>query len=210
MSELELLLASGDVRGAAALTARRLEENPADAEALIAGARLAMLNRSYAQAAELLRKAEGAGSREAALWGAILAEASGDRTAIRQLETVCATARRPEPFFVLGRALNQRKQFDRAVARLEKATRLQPEHALAHFQLAYALMELGHLARGMKHVERCLRLNPLYVPAYLVMARMFLRNGQPAEARYLLEQGVKLLPGDADLARELAGLPAAS
>jgi tetratricopeptide (TPR) repeat protein len=210
MSELEALLSKGDVRAAAALTARRLGDNPNDIEALIAGARLAMLNRSYPQATELIKKAEAAGSQEAALWRAILADATGDPTAIPQLEQVCATAKRPEPFFVLGRSLNQHKQFAKAVPRLEKALALQPEHALAHFQLAYAMMELGQVKRGMEHLEKCLRLNPLYVPAYVVMSRMFVGNGQPAAARKLLEQGVKLLPGDPDLKRELAALPPAS
>jgi tetratricopeptide (TPR) repeat protein len=210
MSELETLLAKGDVRAAAALTARRLGDNPNDVEALIAGARLAILNRSYPQATELINRAEAAGSRDAALWRAILADATGDPTAIPQLEQVCATAKRPEPFFVLGRALNQQKQFAKALPRLEKAISLQPEHALAHFQLAYALMELGQLKRGMEHLEKCLRQNPLYVPAYVVMSRMFVGNGQPAAARKLLEQGVKLLPNDPDLKRELANLPPAS
>jgi tetratricopeptide (TPR) repeat protein len=210
MSELEALLAKGDVRAAAALAARRLGDDPNDREALIAGARLAMVNRSYPQAAELIRKAEAAGSTDAALWRAILADATGDPSAIPQLEQVCATAQRPEPFFVLGRSLNQYKQFARAVPRLEKAISLQPEHALAHFQLAYALMELGQVKRGVEHLERCLRLNALYVPAYLVMSRMFVGNGQPAAARKLLEQGVKLLPNDQDLKRELASLPPTS
>jgi protein O-GlcNAc transferase len=209
MSDLEALLWKGDVQAAAALVSKRLAQNPADTEALLAGSRLAMFSQNFGQAADLINKAEAAGSREAPVWRAILAESTGDPQAMAMLEQVCATATRHEPFFVLGRALNAAGQFARALPRLEKALSLAPEHALIHFQLAHALMELGQVPKGMQHLEKTLRLNPLYTPAYIVMARMLAGNGQPADARKLLEQGVRILPNDPDLKRELASLSAA-
>jgi tetratricopeptide (TPR) repeat protein len=206
MTDLESLLSRGEVDAAAALAARRLGANPADSEALLAQARLQIVRQDYPAAADLIARAEAAGGEDTAAWRAILAEAAGDPRAVSLLETACATTERPEPHFVLGRLLNQHKRFDRARPRLERALALAPGHALAHFQLAYALMELGEVPAGFSHLRECLRLNPLYGPAYLVAARMLAGNGQTSDARKLLEQGLRALPGAAPLQQELARL----
>jgi tetratricopeptide (TPR) repeat protein len=208
MSEIETLLGRGDVPAAAKLVEQRLD-NPDDMEALLAAARLQMLVAEYEKADRLIARAEAAKAPEAPVWRAILAEAVGAPHAIQLLEEVVQTARRPEPHFVLGRALNQRNEFARARPHLERAVTLNPENALAHFQLAYALMEVGSVQAGLQHLETAIKLNPRYTPAIVVMARMLAGNGQPSDARNLLDQGLQINPGDEDLQRELASVAAA-
>lgn len=208
MSEIETLLAKGDVPAAAKLVEQRLAD-PNDVEAVLAAARLQMLVGDYEKADRLIARAEATKAPEAPVWRAILADATGAPDAIQLLEEVVKISRRAEPHFVLGRALNQREEFARARPHLERAVSLNPDNALAQFQLSYALMELGNVQVGLQHLEKAIKLNPTYTPAIIVMARMLAGNGQPADARKLLEQGLQFNPGDEDLQRELASHPSA-
>jgi len=206
MSELETLLKKGDVKQAQSVADSRLKSDPNDVEALLVRARVHMAFREVEQAAELITKANELGEPEARLWGAILGDQMGHPDAGRLLEDVCRTATRYEPFFVLGRLLNTQKRFAEARPHLERAVQLDPSQALPHFQLAYALMEIGDVKLGADHLEQTLRLNPLYTPTYLVLTQLLVGNGRPDQAVELLKKGLGLMPGNEKLKAELAKL----
>jgi tetratricopeptide (TPR) repeat protein len=204
--DLEALLKIGDVKAAKQAADERLAENPNDPEALFVRARLHLAEGEADHAAFLISHAEDLKAEETIIWKAILADQIGYPTAQELLEEACTTAKRYEPFFVLGRVLNSKAQFAEAKPYLEKALQLAPDQPVAHFQLAYALLEMGQIKEGVEHLKQCLQLAPIYTPAYLALSRLLEGNGNTEGAKHLLRQGLQLQPEEPELQSELARL----
>jgi Tfp pilus assembly protein PilF len=204
--DLESLMKRGDVKAAKQAADERLASNPNDPEALFVRARLHLADGEADDAAFLISHAEDIGAEETIIWKAILADQIGYPTAQELLEEACTTAKRYEPFFVLGRVLNQQEKFAEARPYLEKALALAPDQPVAHFQLAYALLELGEVKAGVEHLKTCLQLAPIYTPAYLALSRLAEGNGNIEGAKHLLRQGLQVQPDEPELKEELARL----
>lgn len=205
-SELEALMKKGDVKAAKLAADRRLAVNPNDPEALFVRARCHLAEGEADDAAFLISHAEDLRAEEAIVWKAILADQIGYPTAPELLEKACAVAKRYEPFFVLGRVLNQKREFAKARPYLERALTLEPDQPVAHFQLAYSLLELGQVREGVEHLKTCLQLAPVYTPAYLALSRLLEGNGNVDGAKHLLRQGLQVQPDEPELTQELARL----
>jgi tetratricopeptide (TPR) repeat protein len=209
VSDLEALMKKGDLKAAKLAADGRLAVNPNDPEALFVRARCHLAEGEADDAAFLISHAEDLRVEEAIIWKAILADQIGYPTADDLLEEACTIAKRYEPFFVLGRRLNQKRAFAKSRPLLEKAIALAPDQPVAHFQLAYALMELGEVRQGVEHLKECLRLAPVYTPAYLALSRLLEGNGNLEGAKHLIRQGLQIQPDEPDLQQEMARLTAA-
>lgn len=207
--DLESLMKAGDVKAAKQAADQRLANNPNDPEALFVRARLHLADGEADDAAFLISHAEDIRAEETIIWKAILADQIGYPTAQELLEEACTTAKRYEPFFVLGRVLNQQEKFADAQPYLEKALALAPDQPVAHFQLAYSLLEQGQVKAGVEHLKQCLQLAPIYTPAYLALSRLLEGNGNTVGAKHLLRQGLQIQPEEPELREELARLTAA-
>src|SRR5688500_752969 len=111
---LEELMQKGDVRTASRLADQRLAADPTDNEALLVRARVHMADQEMDEAAELISRAEDQDADDALMWKAILAAQIDHPEALELLQEACEDAERPEPFFVLGRLYNERKEFAEA------------------------------------------------------------------------------------------------
>jgi tetratricopeptide (TPR) repeat protein len=206
MSDFETLLQNNDVPAARRLADERLAANPGDVEALLVRARIHIAGNQLDEADAFLGKAYERDPQAALVWLAILAERVRHPDALDMLKEVCETTSRPEPFIVLGRALNDRELYSAARPYLQRALELAPDSPDAHLQMAYALVELGEGQQAIDHLNRCLEVAPRFFPAYVVLSRVFQAAGKTADARKLIEQGLQVLPKHPALRKELTRL----
>jgi tetratricopeptide (TPR) repeat protein len=87
------------------------------------------------------------------------------------LEATQTTPMAAEAWFGLGcmQAINRPRE---AVVSFRRAIELKPDHALAHFNLAHRLKELGDLAGAADEFRATLRCRPDYAPASKALAEL--------------------------------------
>ena len=71
---------------------------------------------------------------------------------------------------------------------------LDPENALAHFNLGSVLDETGHVDAARQHLRQAVRLNPIYPDAHYNLAFVCEKLKAYAEARQHWEAYVRLDP----------------
>ena len=91
-----------------------------------------------------------------------------------------------------------------AVAHFRESARLQPESAVAQYNLGTTLMRLGEYEEAVGHLEHALRLDPGYVPAHNSLGAALRLQGKPAEASRHFRQVLVSRPDDADALYNLA------
>src|SRR5712664_3386894 len=98
------------------------------------------------------------------------------------------------------------KNFEAAIAPLQKVIADQPEFAYAHFQLAYVYTALKKADEARGEYERTIALDPKMAEAYHNLGLLFLGGDPPAAARAVapLRKAVELLPGQVQPLYELA------
>jgi tetratricopeptide (TPR) repeat protein len=206
MSDFETLLQNNDVAEARKRADETLAADPANVEALLVKARIHLAENKLDDADAVLGKAYERDPQASLVWLAILAERVRHPDALDMLKDVCETTSRPEPFIVLGRALNDRDQHSAARPYLTRALELAPQSPDAHLQMAYALVELGEGQEAIDHLNRCVEVAPRFFPAYIVLSRVFQAAGKSSDAKKLIEQGLQVLPKHPALRKELARL----
>jgi Flp pilus assembly protein TadD len=99
-----------------------------------------------------------------------------------------------------------KKEFEAAIAPLQKVIVDQPEFAYAHFQLAYVYTAMKKTEEARAEYERTIALDPRMAEAYHNLGLLFLGEDPPAEARAVapLRKAVELLPGQVQPLYELA------
>jgi Flp pilus assembly protein TadD len=99
-----------------------------------------------------------------------------------------------------------KKNFEAAIAPLQKVIADQPGFAYAHFQLAYVYTALKKTEEARAEYERTIALDPKMAEAYHNLGLLFLGEDPPAEARAVapLRKAVELLPGQVQPLYELA------
>jgi tetratricopeptide (TPR) repeat protein len=111
----------------------------------------------------------------------------------------------------LGLLLAETGSEDQAIEHLRQAVKSNPQMTEANFQLANVLMRRGRYAEAATEYSITISMQPRKSFARLMEAMALIRTRHFVEARAKLEQGVAVLPGDADLitalARLLAGCP---
>jgi Flp pilus assembly protein TadD len=93
-----------------------------------------------------------------------------------------------------------------AVAHFRESARLQPESAVAQYNLGTASLQLGDHEAAIRHFEHALRLDPEYVGAHTNLGAALLLGGKPAEAVRHFRQTLLARPDDGDALYNLAWL----
>lgn len=78
-----------------------------------------------------------------------------------------------------------------------------------YYRIGDAHAQLGNVVPAMEHFAKSRALKPDYWPAYLGEARLAAQYGKTAQARSLLETGLRAVPGQPDMQALLKSLPAA-
>src|SRR5262249_17892949 len=79
-----------------------------------------------------------------------------------------------------------------AIAAYGESVRLQPTWALAHFNLGYALQEMGRWDEAIAQYREAIRLDPGYPEAHCNLGYALKRKGQFVEALASLRRGHEL------------------
>lgn len=92
-----------------------------------------------------------------------------------------------------GRVASARQSFERAI-------RLHPDYAAAHYNLAAAHEETLEYDAALSGYQRALRMDERLYPAYNNLARLYiLRRGDPASALELLDAALAVAPPEAEV-----------
>ena len=100
-----------------------------------------------------------------------------------------------------GGILIQMKQFDTALAPLNKLIELQPNHPGAHLNRALALMNLNRLDDAAKDYRRLLELAPTTPNGHFGLAEIAWQRKQTTDAKKHYEAGLKLASTNAPEAK---------
>ncbi len=102
--------------------------------------------------------------------------------------------------------LIDKKEFEAAIAPLQKFIGERPEFAYAHFQLAYVYTALMKTDEARAEYERTIAIDPKMAEAYLNLGLLYMSGNPPAEDRAIapLRKAVELMPGQKQPLRDLA------
>ncbi len=209
MDPLRDLLAVGNVVEARALATARVAANPVDAAALVALAKLALADFDADGALLHVAQAEAIGiTADTLVIRAGLAIGAGD------LATAAASFRKAtelqpsmaEAFMGLGLCLANQRQFSAALEALKQAVALEPTSSVFHYHLGQCYLELEDIARAAEHLGRSIGLDPSTPSAYVSLSRCLTITGNHEAARNLVQQGLAILPNNAQLIAELTNL----
>jgi Flp pilus assembly protein TadD len=95
------------------------------------------------------------------------------------------------------------RQFEGAVAELNKALALAPTESAVYNNLGAALTELGKLDEAIQHFRKALDLTPQFAEAYSNLGEALARKGDVKDAIVQFEKAVELDPAHADAQRNL-------
>lgn len=105
-----------------------------------------------------------------------------DEAALRMDDSWDAAHQAPSTQNKLGYDLEQLGRLTDAVTHYEEALRLRPDYAVAHRNLARALVRLGHYPAAIEHYEQALRLKAGEAPVEAELANALLHEGRLDEA----------------------------
>lgn len=94
------------------------------------------------------------------------------------------------------------RQFPQALEHFQRAVELDPD-ANSRTNLANALFASQRFDDGLAQLELALREDPACAPAHLGRIKVLLMTRRPDEARQAAEEGLRMMPRDADFARQL-------
>ncbi|WNG14107.1 tetratricopeptide repeat protein [Cystobacter fuscus] len=212
MDSLSKLLAMGRIEEASEQAKKRLQQDPGDARALLALAKIALVRGGLEEAEALLnRAASKAPAQDVTLLRAGLAGIKGDWDAARGLyESLTRQPQAPaEAWYGLGMAFAARKELQAACEALEQAVELNPDQPSFRFELGRALTLLDRPRAAVYHLVQGVRIDPRDERGFRVIADI-LSPRHPVLARRVLELGLRQVPGSALLREALAppGAPA--
>ncbi|MBN9681051.1 MULTISPECIES: tetratricopeptide repeat protein [unclassified Corallococcus] len=197
MNSLETLLAQGQVAQAKAEAEKLLAKNPNHRDALVVMAKLALVENKVPQAEALLAKAEGQGATaETGLVRANIAAQKGQLdAALKAYQGVLAVEpNRAEAHFGKGMMLIKQDKAPQALEALSQAARLAPQNPVFRYRLGQVQLEAGQTDAGLATLREVLTLAPRFVPAYLSLSHALSAQEKLADARRVLEQGLKAVP----------------
>lgn len=95
------------------------------------------------------------------------------------------------PLSVLANKLNE---YVHAIIHLKKAIELQPDNAVLHDCIAFALIESGHTSSAVSHLKKALEINPNLTEALTRLGVYEKDFGEPIQAQEYLERSIELKP----------------
>jgi Flp pilus assembly protein TadD len=201
---LRQLLEQGRLHEVREAAAHQLAQDPDDEEALLALARVALVDDREDQAEQLLSRVKSEGARaEVTLLRAAAAIQRKDFARAREHYQVLIHQPSPpaEAWHGLGVALMAQGETLAAREAHEQAVALRPEQPGFRFELGLALAMENRSRAAVHQLVRCLRLEPRYARGYWTLAQLLSQHGKPRAARRILEAGLKQAP-HSELLRE--------
>jgi protein O-mannosyl-transferase len=127
-----------------------------------------------------------------------------DNAALLSGDSWAAAEQAPTIQNKLGYDLAQLGRLPEAVANYEQALRLRPEYAVAHLNLARALVSLDRFPEAMEHYADALRLNFGGADAESELGEALVHEGRDEEAIPRFREALRLDPGSAPVANNMA------
>lgn len=209
MQGMNELLSAGRVEEAYQQASQRLARQPGDAEALVVMAKVSLVQGRVAQAEELLRRAKAKGATQEVLLvhAAVALQRQDWAGACGLYEPLLRQPSPPaEAWYGVGVARCALEDLQGAREALERAVAARPRHASYHFELGRVCALQGRVRQAVRHFVQCLRLNPGDVRAYVAVAELAARRGKRWQARRVVAQGLRQLPGEEVLSAVLEEL----
>ena len=110
--------------------------------------------------------------------------------------------------YTYGQALWAAGSRDRAVVQLERAARIDPYTTVYRVDLANALAASRRTREAIREYEAAVNLDPGNADNVMALAALYVRAGDSAESRALLQRAATLRPGDVEIERRLAEIDA--
>ncbi len=93
-----------------------------------------------------------------------------------------------------GRAYNNKKQYDRAIAEYTHAIKLNPQYIKAYNNRAWAYFKWGKAAKGLPDANKAIELDPKYAYAYGTRGHIYEALDRKDEAIADLQKALELNP----------------
>jgi tetratricopeptide (TPR) repeat protein len=197
MNPLEKLLAAGQVAQAQAEAKKVLARQPANRDALVVLAKLALLEGKPPQAEELLARAEAQGvTADTLLVRANVAAQKGQLAAALEAyqQVLAREPKRAEAHFGRGMMLIKQDKAAPALEALTKAAQLEPANAVFRYRLGQVQLEAGRADEGLATLRGVITQQPRFVPAYLALSHALASRDELTEAKRVLTQGLEAVP----------------
>ena len=107
---------------------------------------------------------------------------------------------------MLGNALFERRQLDRALREYQAAQWLKPDDVAVWVRIGVTLTELGRPVDAMPYLNAAMHAAPGWPEPRRRLALAFLRQGRRDDARAAYQQLVRLMPATAEAYRDLADM----
>ena len=197
MNPLEKLLAAGQLPQAQAEAKKVLARQPANRDALVVLAKLALMDGKLPEAEQLVTKAEAQGATgDTLLVRANVAAQKGQLEPALKLyqQALAKEPKLAEAHFGRGLMLIKLGKTEQSLEALSNAVKLAPTNAAFHYRLGQVQLEAGKDAEGLASLRQAIAVMPNFVPAYLTLVHTLASRDDLVGAKRVLEQGLKALP----------------
>ncbi|MDY7227052.1 tetratricopeptide repeat protein [Hyalangium sp. s54d21] len=194
---LRQLLEEGRLQEVREAAARHLAQHPDDEEALLALAKVALLDGRAEQAEQLLSRVKSERAQvEMTLLRAAAAIQRKDFTRAREFYQVLIHQPSPpaEAWHGLGVALLAQGDILAAREAHEHAVALKPQQSGFRFELGMTLAMENRSRAAVHELVQSLRLEPRDVRGYWALAQLLRQHGKMRSAQHILEAGLKQVP----------------
>jgi tetratricopeptide (TPR) repeat protein len=97
----------------------------------------------------------------------------------------------------LGKKLEDKGLYEKALQEFEKAAEMDPGNPEAHVELGFSLLEQKEVDRALQHFQKAAKLNPLSADAKIGLGSAYRMQGKTDKALEILKTGLKLCPDSA-------------
>jgi tetratricopeptide (TPR) repeat protein len=207
---LESLLAEGKIREARAEAEKLLRKDPENGSAQLTMAKIAVWERDFDRAQMFLNQAQKRGETPATrMVQATLFASQGRLPQAREIVDALAKEPNPTPevIFTQGMIASQEGRLEDALAAYQRVVAAEPRQAVFHYHLAETLARLEREPpKVLEHLRQAITINPLYPQPYALLSRALILSKKFSEAKQLLEEGLRHMPGNPLLTSNLTNL----